>query len=121
GERKVAVRRAADGSIVLPKGHIEPGEAAFQTALREVAEEMGLVGQVVGWAGTSRFSVGGEERLTAYLIASAEPGPDFARHLGYDTLLLGPDEALAALTHEPSRALLRTALERAGELIGVES
>lgn len=121
GERKVAVRRAADGSIVLPKGHIEPGEAAFQTALREVAEEMGLVGQVVGWAGTSRFSVGGEERLTAYLIASAEPGPDFARHLGHDTLLLGPDEALAALTHEPSRALLRTALERAGELIGVES
>lgn len=35
----------------LPKGHIEAGETAPQTAVREVEEETGIVGQVVGILG----------------------------------------------------------------------
>lgn len=31
----------------LPKGHIEPGETAAETAAREVCEETGIIGQVV--------------------------------------------------------------------------
>ncbi|CAM2907314.1 NUDIX hydrolase [Skermania piniformis] len=31
----------------LPKGHIEPGETAEQTAMREVAEETGIQGRVL--------------------------------------------------------------------------
>lgn len=31
----------------LPKGHIEPGETAGETAVREVREETGIIGQVV--------------------------------------------------------------------------
>lgn len=36
----------------LPKGHIEPGETPEQTAVREVAEETGIDGQVVRPLGT---------------------------------------------------------------------
>lgn len=36
----------------LPKGHIEPGETAPQTAVREVAEETGIQGVVVGELGS---------------------------------------------------------------------
>lgn len=120
-EGKIALRRAADGSIVLPKGHVEPGEAAFQAAIREVHEEMGLRAQVVDWAGTSRFTVAGEERIAVYFAVTAEPDAGFAAHLSSDTLLMPPDEALAALTHEPSRALLRGVLTRGAALLGVSS
>ncbi len=39
----------------LPKGHIEDGETAEQTAVREVAEETGITGRVVGELGTIDF------------------------------------------------------------------
>ena len=39
----------------LPKGHIEAGETAEQTAVREVAEETGITGRVVGELGTIDF------------------------------------------------------------------
>src|SRR5690606_40630411 len=73
-------------TLFRSKGHIEPGEAAWQAAVREVGEEMGLRAQVAGWAGSSRFTVDGEEKLVAYLTVTAEPGPDWDAHLGVDTL-----------------------------------
>lgn len=39
----------------LPKGHIEAGETAPDTAVREVAEETGITGRVVGELGTIDF------------------------------------------------------------------
>ncbi|MDP9432087.1 MAG: NUDIX hydrolase [Actinomycetota bacterium] len=39
----------------LPKGHIEAGESAEDTAVREVAEETGISGRVVGRLGTIDF------------------------------------------------------------------
>ncbi|MCM8750439.1 NUDIX domain-containing protein [Thermomicrobiaceae bacterium CFH 74404] len=118
GHGKVALRRASDGTIVLPKGHIEPGEPVYRAALREVREEMGLRAQVIGWAGTLRFTVDSQERLVAYLVVSAEPEPDFERHLESDTLLLDPADAVVALTHEPARELLRASLSRLGLPVG---
>lgn len=35
------------GKITLPKGKMEPGETIEQTALREIAEETGIVGKIV--------------------------------------------------------------------------
>ena len=39
--RMLILDRPARGEVRLPKGHIDPGETAAETALREVAEETG--------------------------------------------------------------------------------
>ena len=39
----------------LPKGHVEPGETEPQTAVREVQEETGIHGEVIGKLGTIDF------------------------------------------------------------------
>ena len=39
----------------LPKGHLEEGETAEDAAIREVAEETGITGRVVGPLGTIDF------------------------------------------------------------------
>jgi len=39
----------------LPKGHIEAGETAEQAAVREVAEETGINGEILGELGTIDF------------------------------------------------------------------
>jgi hypothetical protein len=39
----------------LPKGHIEAGESAEQAAVREVAEETGIDGRIIGRLGTIDF------------------------------------------------------------------
>ncbi|MDX6265872.1 MAG: hypothetical protein QOD70_612 [Frankiales bacterium] len=39
----------------LPKGHVEEGETEPQTAVREVREETGILGEVVGKLGTIDF------------------------------------------------------------------
>ena len=40
----------------IPKGHIEPGESAQQTARREIGEEVGLFDiELLGWLGKIHF------------------------------------------------------------------
>lgn len=39
----------------LPKGHLEPGESAEQAAVREVAEETGILGRVLAPLGVIDF------------------------------------------------------------------
>jgi ADP-ribose pyrophosphatase YjhB (NUDIX family) len=39
----------------LPKGHIEAGETAEQAAVREIEEETGIVGAILGELGTVEF------------------------------------------------------------------
>lgn len=39
----------------LPKGHLEPGETAEDAAVREVAEETGITGEVIAPLGTIDF------------------------------------------------------------------
>ena len=44
------------GRWTIPKGHIEPGETAKQTAIREIGEESGLFHiQVLTWLGKIHF------------------------------------------------------------------
>jgi len=64
----IVFRRDKDGGIEIllfqdarerwsiPKGHIEPGETAQQTAKREIGEEVGLTDvEVLGWLGKVHF------------------------------------------------------------------
>ena len=62
----------------LPKGHVEPGETEADTAVREVAEETGIVGRVIGKLGTIDFWFVAEGRrvhktVHHYLLLAADP------------------------------------------------
>lgn len=46
----------------LPKGHIEAGETAEQAAVREVAEETGIAGEVIAQLGVIDYWFVAEER-----------------------------------------------------------
>ncbi len=49
------VNRAGRVEWCLPKGHLEDGETAEQAAVREIAEETGITGRVIGSLGTIDF------------------------------------------------------------------
>ena len=62
----------------LPKGHVEPGETEAQTAVREVAEETGISGRVIGKLGTIDFWFVAEGRrvhktVHHYLLLAVDP------------------------------------------------
>lgn len=120
-ESKIALRRAKDASIVLPKGHVESGEAAWHTAVREIREEMGLLAEINGWAGVTTFSFDGEDRRVVYFTARAEPGPEFERHLETNTILIDIDDAVDAVTFDSDRDLVRTAIDRLRASSGARS
>jgi ATP adenylyltransferase len=111
---KVVLRQARDGTWVLPKGHIEPGETPEQAAAREVAEEMGLSGRVGPFVDELCFTQGGRERRVRYYLLVADRRlPTWDEHFGRDTFLFNPREAQARLTHVDARAVLARALELA--------
>jgi 8-oxo-dGTP pyrophosphatase MutT (NUDIX family) len=64
------------GIWVLPKGHVEAGESLHETALREVREEAGIVGELVELLGEVTFSYDGRNvAVSFFLIRFLEQGP----------------------------------------------
>ena len=62
----------------LPKGHVEAGETVEQTAVREVREETGIDGRVVGRLGTIDFWFVAEGRrvhktVHHFLLVATDP------------------------------------------------
>ena len=56
GEVEILLIQDAKNRWTIPKGHIEPGETAQQTAKREIGEEAGLKDvKVIGWLGKINF------------------------------------------------------------------
>lgn len=56
GEIEILLIQDAKDRWTIPKGHIEEGETAQQTAKREIAEEAGLKDtEVLGWLGKIHF------------------------------------------------------------------
>ena len=48
---------------VLPKGTVEPGETYRQTALREVKEESGALGDIIKYVGKTQYNFKGNSTL----------------------------------------------------------
>jgi 8-oxo-dGTP pyrophosphatase MutT (NUDIX family) len=66
----VPTRRAANGNkvLALPKGHVDPGETPAEAAQREVREEGGVVGKLVGKLGEVRYWYQREGRRIPKLV-----------------------------------------------------
>jgi len=103
------VRSKKDPAIwIFPKGHIEPGETAEITALRETREESGVDGELIAPIGEPlEFQSGSEAVSVQYFLVrprAESPSPE-----GREKQWFGLDEALSALSYESARTLLRMA------------
>jgi 8-oxo-dGTP pyrophosphatase MutT (NUDIX family) len=105
---KVVLRLTGAGHLVFPKGHIEPGETAEQTAIREIEEECGLITEIVGVAGAISFKKGHSmRRVTYYLMKVAGESDEIGEHLGIDTFPVPVSWAANLLTFKNTRKLLK--------------
>ncbi|MDK2899282.1 MAG: hypothetical protein PWQ10_469 [Patescibacteria group bacterium] len=56
GEVEILLAQDIKNRWTIPKGHIEEGETAEQTAKREIGEEVGLMDvKIIGWLGKVHF------------------------------------------------------------------
>jgi 8-oxo-dGTP pyrophosphatase MutT (NUDIX family) len=110
GVTEVVLVRPSSGQAewLFPKGHIEPGEAEAQTAMRELREEAGVVGSLVGAVDlVSRFESKGERVAVRFYVAEAvriRPPKEQRAHTWLPLALAA--EAL----HEHNRRILAEAL-----------
>jgi 8-oxo-dGTP pyrophosphatase MutT (NUDIX family) len=97
---------SSDGcSWVLPKGHIDAGESAETAALRELAEEAGVIGEIVDHLSVQNFRKATIEGAVQYFLIR-ELGSTLAAE---ERTLRWEDEAAALrlLTFEDARVALR--------------
>lgn len=71
--RILVVHRTRHGDVSLPKGKVDPGETLPETAVREIAEETGLVVGLGVPLGIVEYTVGGRPKQVYYWAAETEP------------------------------------------------
>ena len=93
---------------IFPKGHIEPGETAEIAAARELEEEAGVVGKLVGPLGSLEFEFRGKNVSVEYYLFHfvAEVPRTETRERRWCSY----DEALNLLSHADAVELMRKAL-----------
>ena len=121
-DKLLVLERPSRGEVRLPKGHVEPGEAPREAALREVREEAGYADvEIIGDLGAvmNHFSVPDKNRQVKreeifYLMCLASDAP-FARDdhdAGQFLAVWVPfDEAPARLTYESEKEFARRAIK----------
>jgi 8-oxo-dGTP diphosphatase len=95
----------------LPKGKLEPEESFEDGAVREVLEETGVRGRIVGELdSTSYVDRKGRDKLVRWYRMELDGDPaEFAPNDEVDELRwLTPDAAWALLTYDHDRALVQT-------------
>jgi 8-oxo-dGTP pyrophosphatase MutT (NUDIX family) len=111
------------GTWALPKGLIGPGEKGEATALREVAEETGVVGTPVEKLGDVRYvyTWAGERvfKVVSFFLFRYRSGrigdipPEHAHEVA-ETRWLPLDEAPRLLAYKGEREMASKALDRLG-------
>jgi 8-oxo-dGTP pyrophosphatase MutT (NUDIX family) len=94
---------------IFPKGHVEAGETAEAAALRELSEESGVIGRVLGPVGTLEFSSGREfVRVEYFAVEVTEPTAQSSGD-GRETRWVSLDDARRLLSFADARNLLSRA------------
>jgi diadenosine hexaphosphate hydrolase (ATP-forming) len=112
---RILIIRHRDGSWVFPKGHIDEGENALQTAIREVEEEAGISASCP--EPETSFTTGyvnpaGEQRRISWFILTTGDGePVMREKLFPEGAFVEPARALELLTYPEDRRLLEEVLE----------
>jgi 8-oxo-dGTP pyrophosphatase MutT (NUDIX family) len=95
---------------IFPKGHIESGEKARETALRETREEAGATGEVVGRVGSVEFDWGKDVINVEYFLVRwrSDIRSDEGRQRRWCTV----EEATELLEFDGARGLLEKAARK---------
>ena len=124
--RVLILRRPSRDEVRLPKGHIEKGESAQETALREVAEESGygdveiladLGHQTVEFGYRDAHVIRDEHYFLMALYGSQQAERE-KKELQFIPDWLDWDEALSALTFEVEQEWVRRAREAHAQQAG---
>lgn len=109
GRAEYLLVQASDNAdqLVLPKGHIEPGETPARGAVREVLEEAGVWARVTAPLGTVRYAVDGEPIAVAFFLMAHAADGTAEEMRGATWLPL--EAALASSLHDEAKEMLQTA------------
>jgi 8-oxo-dGTP pyrophosphatase MutT (NUDIX family) len=115
----VPVKRAADGARVLglPKGHIDGDETPEQAAIREVAEETGVTGELIEVLGDVEYRYERKGRQIAkavrfYLFEYRSGDLADHDHEIEDARWMPLEQAAGELTYAGEREMVSRALSR---------
>lgn len=103
----------------IPKGHIEPGETAQQTARREIGEEVGLFDiEILGWLGKIHFRYRRLDKLVLmttqiYLVRAGKDADNIKNEEWMnDVRWFSFEDALDAIEYEDIGKLMLLAKKR---------
>ena len=110
-ERYYVLVTELSGNTGLPKGHVEEGETAEQTALREIYEETGITAAIVpGFGGEIVYPQGrGMLKHFTYFLATFDCGDDIVSGEDVEAHILPFDQAYRKLSFTDVRIILKQA------------
>ena len=122
GEIEILLIQDAKDRWTIPKGHIEEGETASQTARREIGEEAGLHDvDMLGWLGKIHFRYRRMDRLVLmttqiYLVRVRTDGNEIQKEEWMNGIKWFPfNEALDLIEYEDIAKLMLKAKTRIRE------
>lgn len=122
GEPEILLIQDRKNRWTIPKGHIEEGEAAVQTARREIGEEVGLHAlDMLGWLGKIHFRYRRIDRLVLmtmqiYLVRVRTDGNEVATEAWINGVEWFPfNKALDLIEYEDIAKLMLKAKTRIRE------
>lgn len=125
GELQVVLFQDVRDRWTIPKGHVEEGETAQETAIREVGEEVGLFGIIpICWLGKVNFRYRRQDKLIlmtmqTYLFKAGKNDTPKKEKWMHDVKWFSFDEALELVEYEDIGKLMllaRSRLRQRGEI-----